>query len=315
MNYRPAGVELHDPLHAWLDRFEPVANMPERGRRRDAPPCVVAIGKFDGIHLGHQALLREVVAAAGARGWAAGVVTFDAHPRRVLFGEAFDAVASLTERRRLLHDAGLDFQLLLHASPDLFALEADEFARRMLQTIDCRAVVMGTDFRFGRRAAGDSSTFTRLGVEVIAIDLCAQSGGKVSTTRVRDVLRRGDVEQASRLLGRTYGLSGRWHWRGQTQGTLHVDDGLLVPTLGTYLGRTVLGAVARPVLLRVAEPAADRSVAVSLIGPTPTQGRDGSVRGTVLFERRVGDAAARPIPKQELRINSECGPIWALSCP
>lgn len=315
MDCQPAGIELHEPLHAWLDRFEPDTTIRQGRRRSCAQPCVIAIGKFDGIHLGHQALLREVVAEARGRGWAAGVVTFDAHPRRILFGEALDMVASLAERRRLLHDVGLDFQLLLHSSPDLFALEADEFARRLLQTIDCRAVFMGPDFRFGRRAAGDSSTFARLGVRVIAVDLFARSGGKVSTTRVREELQRGDVEQVARLLGRDHGLTGRWHWCGETRGALHVDDGLLIPAPGTYLGQAVLGAVSQSVQLHIPKSAARRTVDVSLLGPMPALVRDGLVPGRVLFERRIGDTAARTSQTQRFQVNSECDRNPALSCP
>ena len=161
---------------------------------RSARPTVIAIGKFDGIHRGHQALLSRVVVEARHRGMMAGVVTFDAHPRQVLFGERHDAISSLTDRRGLLRDIGLDFQFQLHACAPLFALEAEDFARQLIDALQCRVIFMGSDFRFGRRAAGDKATFARLGVAAVPVDPIVTTGSKVSSTRVRDVLRAGEIE-------------------------------------------------------------------------------------------------------------------------
>jgi FAD synthase len=292
MKHCEFSVAVEAPLRGWIDCFGRTARQPRSGGQAARPPCVVAIGKFDGIHRGHRILLEEVVAQARRRGLSAGVVSFDAHPRQVLFGEQHGALATLDDRRKLLRDTGVDFHLLLHACPELFALEAEAFAQRLVEAINCQVVVIGPDFRFGRKARGDRGTLMRVRLEVAAIDLLAKLGRKVSSTRVREVLRAGDVEQAKQLLGRSHRVYGALTGNRTRQWSMEPVGGLLIPAVGSYRGQVVFEGTndALPALLQVfRRDHATKIVAIPL-DPFATAGRPQRSFGWVLFERQEDEA-------------------------
>lgn len=274
------------PLRGCIDRFSPRGEDKDAVRPLGMPPCVIAIGKFDGIHSGHRALLSEVVDEARRRGLQAGVVTFDAHPRQVLFGERHEALTTLSERRRLLQDCGLDFQLLLHARPDLFSLDAEDFARHLIRVVNCKAVVVGANFRFGRRAAGDCGTLRRLGLDVLPLSLLAESGAIVSSTSIREALRAGEVEHAAQLLGRPYGLYGALRGSGSPRWSMAPAAGLLVPAAGVYRGQVIGEGDERawPVLLRVPSPGSCDGIDLVSLDLPPWVKPPYSRYGRVLFE-------------------------------
>jgi riboflavin kinase/FMN adenylyltransferase len=206
-------------------------------------PCAVAIGKFDGIHRGHRALLSRVVDEARRRGWHAGVVTFDTHPGEVLRGVRHACLTTLRDREALCAQMGLDFMFVLRATPAFLATEAEAFASTLISALDCRVIVVGADFRFGRAAKGDLSTLARvahhLGVEVIGVDLHQQSGARVSSTRIRAELAAGHVEHVAELLGRCFVIAGTVEAGPGRVATMEVPRRMAVPAAGTYLGRVV----------------------------------------------------------------------------
>jgi len=199
---------------------------------------VVAIGSFDGVHLGH----RRVLEAARATGGRAAVVTFWPHPRLVL-GNRVELLSTLERRLELLEDAGMDETLVVEFTPGLAAREPEEFADSLLREIGARTIVVGEDFRFGRAAAGDPALLERLGFDVRVVPTVAG----VSSTQIRALLREGDVVEAAKLLGRPAEIEGTVVLGSQRGGTLgfptanlSVPTDVLVPAYGIYAG-TALG--------------------------------------------------------------------------
>ena len=179
-----------------------------------APPCALAIGSFDGVHRGHAALVARLREAAAARGLASAVLTFEPLPREFLSpATAPGRISSLAERLAELAHLGLDRALVARFDARFAALEPGAFVQWLATAASTRHVVVGRDFRFGARRAGDVALLERLGaahgltVEVIGdVD---EGGERVSSTRVRNALAAGDFALAARLLGRPYAITGR----------------------------------------------------------------------------------------------------------
>ena len=200
----------------------------------DARPRAVALGTFDGVHRGH----RRVLDAAVAAGQAPTVVTFDPHPR-VALGYGVELLTSLERRLELLAEAGIDEALMVEFDLELAQLGPEEFVERVLLPIGTDVVVAGANFRFGRGRSGDLELLRRLDLDVRAVPLVEG----VSSTRIRDLLRAGEVERAARLLGRPAEIEGTvvaGDARGGTLGfptaNLRPEPGLLVPGYGIYAG-------------------------------------------------------------------------------
>jgi riboflavin kinase/FMN adenylyltransferase len=200
----------------------------------DARPRAVALGTFDGVHRGH----RRVLDAAVAAGQAPTVVTFDPHPR-VALGYGVELLTSLERRLELLAEAGIDEALMVEFDLELAQLGPEEFVERVLLPIGTDVVVAGANFRFGRGRSGDLELLQRLDLDVRAVPLVEG----VSSTRIRDLLRAGEVERAARLLGRPAEIEGTvvaGDARGGTLGfptaNLRPEPGLLVPGYGIYAG-------------------------------------------------------------------------------
>jgi len=213
-------------------------------------PSVVTVGMFDGVHRGHRALLDRVAAEAAARGLPAGAVTFDRHPLEVLRPDARPPLLTTLDRKiDLLGAAGMDFVLVLPFTEELSQVTAEAFAGEvLLDGVGARAIVVGENFRFGHKAAGDPALLAELGrprgVEVVAVPLHAGGGEAVSSTRIRAELARGDVRAAAACLGRAYAVEGvvvRGDGRGGRQlgiptANLDVAGDLALPANGVYAG-------------------------------------------------------------------------------
>ncbi len=176
---------------------------------------VLAIGNFDGLHLGHRALLERLTAAARRHGLSPAVMTFEPHPRELFSPEQAPArLTSLREKLALLDSCGIEEVYLLHFSRRLAGLTAEEFIERVLvQGLAVRHLIIGDDFRFGKGRAGDFAMLQAAGQQhgfgVEAMHTIEIGGERVSSSAVRDVLGAGDLEHAARLLGRPYSIAGR----------------------------------------------------------------------------------------------------------
>jgi riboflavin kinase/FMN adenylyltransferase len=198
-------------------------------------PRAVAVGTFDGVHQGHRRVLETLV----ADGRVPTVITFDPHPRAVLTGNQVELLASVERRLELLAEVGIEDVLLLEFTLELAALDATDFALEHLASIGTEVVAAGASFRFGRRAEGDLGLLDALGFETRLVPLVEG----VSSTRVRQLLRAGEVDRAAGLLGRPAEVEGTvvaGDARGGTLGfptaNLAVPTNLLVPAFGIYAG-------------------------------------------------------------------------------
>lgn len=185
---------------------------------RDLPanptPIALTIGNFDGVHLGHQALLQQTVAAAGARGLDAAVMTFHPHPR-----EVFDPVhaparlSSLREKYAAIAQAGIDHLYVPRFNAAFARLSPDAFLDLLQHRLSVRWLLVGHDFRFGAKRAGDLALMRAQanirGMEIVALEDVLSDFERVSSTGVRAALAAGDLAAARQLLGRAYAITGR----------------------------------------------------------------------------------------------------------
>lgn len=178
-------------------------------------PVALTIGNFDGVHLGHQAMLAKLRAAASARGLPACVMTFEPHPREFFApDQAPVRLTTLREKLELLAHHGVDRVQICRFNFALAQVTAQEFIERILvRGMGVRWLQVGDDFRFGARRAGDLDmlkTFaSRHDYEVEAIPTVLLDGERASSTAVRDALMAGDAVRAARFLGRPYSICGR----------------------------------------------------------------------------------------------------------
>jgi riboflavin kinase/FMN adenylyltransferase len=200
----------------------------------DERPRAVALGTFDGVHVGHQRVLRATVDT----GLTPTVVTFDPHPRIVL-GNRVELLTTVERRLELIAAAGIAEALVVDFTLELASLEAVDFAERFLRAIGTEVVLAGPDFRFGRGRGGDLEVLRRLRFDARTVPLVEG----VSSTLIRGLLHTGDVEQAAPLLGRAAEVDGivvSGDARGGTLGfptaNVRVAPDLLVPANGIYAG-------------------------------------------------------------------------------
>ncbi len=176
-------------------------------------PTALAIGSFDGVHLGHQAVLERVVASARREGLGSAFVTFDPHPRCVLDPvNCPPQITTLEERLEAVRALGVEHGIVLAFTRELAALEAGDFMRRLRDAVDLRRLVAGRDFALGRARAGDAAWLRRdaaaNGYELDVVPALELGGEEVHSSEVRRLLTLGEVEAASRLLGREFTMAG-----------------------------------------------------------------------------------------------------------
>ena len=224
--------------------------------RRAAPgrPTALTIGVFDGVHRGHQAVLRDVIGRARAEGLAATAVTFHPHPRQVLRPDlAIEYVTSLEDRLRLLRETGLDAVATVSFTSEFAQTEAGDFVRMLAGEFSLARLIIGEDFALGRQRGGDPETLRALGAElgfaVDVIDLVPDGDGteKVSSTEVRGSLAEGDVVRVAELLGRRFSIHGPvvlGFERGRTIGfptaNVAVGNDRAIPAPGVYATRAII---------------------------------------------------------------------------
>ena len=211
-----------------------IAHAPSQLDRR---PRAVAIGTFDGVHHGH----RSVLGAAIDSGLEPTVITLDPHPRIVL-GNRVDLITTLERRLELLAEAGVADTLVAAFTPEFMRLSPDEFIATYLTSIGAEAVAVGEDFRFGHRRAGSVATLVEAGLEVLPVEEIVD----VSSTAIRDAVRRGDLAASAAMLGRPFELDGvvvAGDQRGGTLGyptaNIAMDPQLVSPRYGIYAGEAL----------------------------------------------------------------------------
>ena len=216
-------------------------------------PSVVVIGNFDGVHRGHQAVLRQARALADSRGLRCVVLTFDPHPSQVLGRGVPPRLTTLARRVELLRENGATDVAVEPFTIELASWSPERFAKELLaDRLGTRVVVVGSNFRFGHKRAGDFGTLRTLGpscgFEAVAAEVAGDDEGPFSSTRVRDAVAAGEVERAAHVLGRPHALSGiveHGDARGRTIGFPTANLGgvaEMLPAHGVYAVRVVHGA-------------------------------------------------------------------------
>ena len=234
---------------------------------RFADGSVVCVGVFDGVHRGHQALIARARGVADREALPLIAVTFSPHPSAVLsHSSGPKSLATIDARRRLLLSAGADEVEVLRFDDALASLSAEAFVRtELLDRLAARFIVVGENFTFGAKAAGNVDVLKALGrsfgFEVLAVPLAADAE-PWSSTRIREHLISGEMAEANRILGRTYAVSGEvvhGDHRGRELGiptaNLRPDGNPVIPADGVYAGWLLAGG--------------DRLPAAISIGPNP----------------------------------------------
>jgi len=235
-----------------------------------ATPSAVSIGFFDGVHLGHRAIVDRALDHAASHDLRSVVVTFDRHPLQIVRPDKVPPLLMTTARRaRTLAHAGPDLVVVLPFDERLRMMPPEAFIAQVLRAaLDARHVVVGHNFHFGHRAAGDVDLLTAVGARdgftVDDVELLAVDGEPISSTRIRSALARGAVDEATRLLGRPFVIDGtvvhgdhRGRGLGYPTANLVVEDGVVLPAPGVYAGV-------------LEHPDGRRLPAVTSIGTNPT---------------------------------------------
>ncbi len=242
----------------------------ELARMTPSRDVVLTIGVFDGVHLGHQHLLNQVIAAARDKKTLSGVVTFYPHPRQVIYpDERIPCLCTLDERVEIIKSFGIDLIATLSFTPKLASTGARQFVSLIQEHLKMKELVLGPDFALGKGREGDIGTLSRIGqgqgFGVQVVPPLKLEGLIVSSTAIRRALAEGDVVQASYLLGRRFSMSGlvvpgahRGKGLGFPTANLAVDPTLAIPANGVYVSRVYIGA--------------DSYASVTNIGNNPTFG-------------------------------------------
>jgi len=208
----------------------------------------LAIGFFDGVHLGHQQIIRQTLADARQHDALALALTFDRHPNAVVAPDQVPPlIYSLPQKLHAMESLGVDALLLIHFDEHFRRQSGEEFIRSLARDVgQIQSLCVGADFVFGRSRSGDVSLLKKLGGEmgfaVHGLAAVSLDGQVVSSTRIRELIRAGDLDAAGQMLGRPYAISGRviaGNRLGQQLGfpTANLDTtGLVLPPNGVYAG-------------------------------------------------------------------------------
>ena len=219
----------------------------------EAEPSAVTIGFFDGVHRGHQTVIRRTVEVAGKRSLRPVAMTFDRHPLQTLSpGKVPPLLTTLRRKAELIEALGVELLLVLEFTEEVSRWSPSEFVERILvRGLGVRHVVVGTNFTFGHRAAGNLQVLTELGesmgFSVEAVAMFKVDGRPVSSTSIREALGEGDLVWPHEALGRRYVVdgtvvpgAGRGRALGFRTANLRTPDGILLPGRGVYAGRAAV---------------------------------------------------------------------------
>jgi riboflavin kinase/FMN adenylyltransferase len=226
-------------------------NEKQQQNRDVREPCVIALGNFDGVHIGHRALIEQGLSVARPKGLAFAVLLFVPHPQTVLRPERrFCCLTDLEEKKRILYALGADKVLIYPFTKDFAALSPEDFVEKTLMPLKPAHVVVGYNYTFGQYARGSGEDLVQIGKKQgFTVDIVPEKridGMRVSSTDIRQALDQGKVETAALMLGRPYRLQGcvvtgcrRGRELGFPTANLQVKEEAVVPGNGVYAGHVV----------------------------------------------------------------------------
>ncbi|WEK56143.1 MAG: bifunctional riboflavin kinase/FAD synthetase [Candidatus Cohnella colombiensis] len=208
----------------------------------------LAIGFFDGVHLGHLEVVRQAVAHARMHNQIAAVMTFDPHPRAVLGSEQFNShttvLTPLEDKLALLAQLGVEAAYVIHFDQAFSQVTAEQFVRQFIMPIGVNTAIVGFDFKFGFKGQGNPQSFHLFSdgqIQVQVVSPVFHDGAKVSSSRIRDRLADGDCADATKLLDRPYQIKGevihgdaRGRLLGFPTANVQLDQSYVIPRFGVY---------------------------------------------------------------------------------
>ncbi len=212
----------------------------------------IALGNFDGVHIGHQKLIKEMVENAKKNGLKSSVLLFHNHTKTVLEGKGPKLITSLKQKYDLIENLGVDIIYTMNFNENIMKLSPEEFVRGILiEKLKCKAVAVGTDYRFGHKASGNADLLTELGNKfnflVNIVSPMYVDDEIVSSTKIRELIAEGDLDMAKILLGRDYSVLGNVI-HGKKMGTklgfptanIELLENYIIPKKGVYNTRTII---------------------------------------------------------------------------
>ena len=238
----------------------------------DKPNRIFALGFFDGVHLGHQALLRRCVALARETGCEAAAITFDRHPKALVWKEPPVLISTCADRHRLLQEYGMAYIRQFPVIPEVTGMPWRDFLEVLLQE-GAAGFVCGDDFRFGWRGEGNATRLQelccQLGLPCEIVPEQLIGGIRISSTYIRRQIEDGHMDRAIAFLGHPYMLSGRVVRDRQAlcpgifTAKLHFPQGLVVPRFGVYACRAAVDGVWYPAVTNIGtQPSAGEGITV-----------------------------------------------------
>jgi riboflavin kinase/FMN adenylyltransferase len=212
----------------------------------------IALGFFDGVHIGHGALMEKTKERAREIGAVPTVLSFDVHPDNLVFGRETPLINSITDRKEVIDRVfGINEVLLLHFDRELMCMPWQDFAEKIITELNIGWIVVGHDFSFGYKGQGNAVRLKEYcesrGIGCDIIQAVMLDGQVVSSTYIRNLILEGDIDQANRYLGHPYSLSNTVR-SGYQLGTkmglptinLFFEDGVIIPKHGVYVTKVVL---------------------------------------------------------------------------
>lgn len=258
-------------------------------------PTVLSIGNFDGVHLGHQAVLKRLLETAHTLHFQSAVLTFSNHPSTVLRPtHPTPFLCTVAHKMRLLESMGIDLALLIPFTQEFSEQSAEAFLQNIRKVLPFNILILGHDAHIGKNREGDRHTVTNLGrtlgFQVEYIPDCFQGGHRISSSLIRDHIQKGQLVEATSLLGRPYSIAGRvmkGRGRGVSLGfptaNLTVSD-LCLPPFGVYAVRAVIDG--------------QEQAGIANLGVAPTIRQDSEPLLEVHFFADQGDLYNREIDVQ-----------------
>ncbi|NRF91234.1 bifunctional riboflavin kinase/FAD synthetase [Paenibacillus alginolyticus] len=206
---------------------------------------VVAIGDFDGVHLGHQEVIGRALRTAKKLGLKASIMTFHPHPRAVMGQDKYtDLITPMSKKMKMFESLGVNHTYIVTFDASLMRLSPEHFVDQVLDRLGVESVICGFDFTFGFQGKGTPDSLCELSHGKFSVEVVRpfhMDGEKVSSTLIRESLQQGDIETVTRLLGRPYSISGivvDGEKRGRTLGfptaNIQLDESYVIPTNGVY---------------------------------------------------------------------------------
>ncbi|MBP5092250.1 MAG: riboflavin biosynthesis protein RibF [Bacilli bacterium] len=217
--------------------------------------AALLLGDFDGVHLGHQELVK---AALSFKGVPHAALLFDQDPSFFLDnGKSKKILTSLADKISLFEEYGLDTVYIIHVDPSFFALSPEEFIANYLEPIEPSVLISGSDYRFGKKASGDVSLLGKH-FKLKTVDLLFRQEKKIASRDIKNYIASGQIEEANAELGRLYSLRGVIHegfHNGRKIGfptiNLHLEESYLLPSSGVYLTETTIDGITYPSITNV----------------------------------------------------------------